>query len=112
AVLQTLGYDIDRRRLFGRSIYGSGQTIDNQNGYYARLPDASAYSIGSYSEAKLGMGLHVYGGNNHITQRADLLTHGSGAVGIRVDGQANDLIVPAGVQIHGLGANGAGVQFS
>lgn len=112
AVMQLLGYDIDRRRLFGRSVYGNGLSIINQDGYYERGADARAYLPGTYSTATLGMGLHVYGSHNRVTQAADLLTRGPGAVGIRVDGQGNDLIVPAGIKVHGLGENGAGALFS
>lgn len=112
AVLQDLGYDIDRRRLYGRSIYGSGLTLDNHGGFHDRNAAGTAYLPGSYSTATLGMGLHVYGSHNRIIQHADLLTRGAGAVGIRVDGEGNRLTLPAGVRVHGQGANGAGVLFA
>jgi outer membrane autotransporter protein len=112
AALQDLGYSIDRRNFFGSSVYGDGQTIYNQNGYYKRDPSGTHYLVGAYSETLLGLGLHVYGNNNLIYQQADLLTRGAGAAGVRIDGEGNTLVVDAGTQIHADGLNGRGVLFA
>ncbi|WP_397474886.1 autotransporter domain-containing protein [Pusillimonas sp.] len=112
ALMQDLGYDLDRRRLYGRSVYGSGLALDNSHGFHARNPEGTAYLPGTYSTATLGMGLHVYGSRNRITQSADLLTQGGGAVGIRIDGRENHITIPAGVKVHGDGRHGSGVQFA
>lgn len=68
AALQDLGYDFDRKAYFGRSIYGNGGTFDNKQGYSARNAEGTAYLENTYSQIPLGIGLHVYGANNHITQ--------------------------------------------
>src|SRR5690606_20747490 len=60
----------------------------------------------------LGLGLHIYGSNNRIRQAVDLLSVGSGAAGIRVDGENNTIIVDPGVKIHANGLNGQGIQFA
>ena len=78
AVMQDLGYKIDRRAYFGRSVYGNGWTINNTNGYFARNSDGTAYLNNTYSTVPLGVGLHIYGSNNTVTQSANILTRGTG----------------------------------
>ena len=110
--MQDLGYTIDRKNFYGRSIYANNQTIVNTQGFYARTADGSAYINGQPNTATLGTGLHVYGKNNKITQAADLLAGGSGGVGIRVDGSENKITIADGVQVRADGLNGTGVLFA
>ncbi|MBE3467162.1 autotransporter outer membrane beta-barrel domain-containing protein [Enterobacter cloacae complex sp. P15RS] len=112
ALLQDMGYQIDRRNFFGFSLYGNGQTLINRNGYFLRNQQADGYLAGQYNTANLGVGLHVYGSNNHIFQQADLLTSGSGGAGIRIDGQNNTLSIEPGVRVYADGENGRGVMFA
>lgn len=112
AAFQDLGYTIDRKNFYGRSIYANNQTIVNTQGFYARTADGSAYINGQPNTATLGTGLHVYGKNNKITQAADLLAGGSGGVGIRVDGSENKITIADGVQVRADGLNGTGVLFA
>ena len=109
ALFQDLGYTIDRRDYFGRSVYGDGLTIVNDAPYYARNADGSAYVTGSYNENPYGMGLHIYGSENTVLQSAPLMTKGMGAVGIRVDGYGNNVTVNSGVNVQADGVNGNGI---
>ena len=109
AVLQDLGYSIDRRDFFGRSVYGDGRTIVNDAPYYARNADGTAYIAGAYNENPYGMGLHIYGSGNTVIQNAPLLTKGMAAVGIRIDGCGNNVTVSKGVNVQADGLNGNGI---
>lgn len=112
AALQDIGLSIDRRNFFGYSVYGDGVTLNNTNGYFARNETGTAYLPGQYNVATQGLGLHIYGERNLITQAADLLTAGPGGVGVRVDGSENTLIIPEATRIHAQGWYGRGLQFS
>ena len=108
ALMQDIGYKIDRKNFYGRSIYNNGQTLTNTQGYSARNSDGTAY-VDGYNTATYGVGLHVYGSNNNITQAGNIYTKGNAAVGVRVDGVNNTVTVAKGTEVHSDGKYGTGV---
>ena len=112
AVMQDLGYKIDRKAYFGKSVYGNNLTITNTNGYFARNSEGTAYLTDTYSAVPLGIGLHIYGSGNTVTQAGNILTRGTGATGVRVDGMENKLVIPEGTEIHADGYRGNGILIA
>ena len=109
AVMQDIGYEIDRKQYFGYSVYNDGVTLENTFGYSARNETGTGYVEGEYNPTPLGIGLHIYGSDNNITQAADILTIGTGAAGVRIDGVKNEFSVKKGVSVRSDGNNGIGV---
>ncbi|WP_202108894.1 autotransporter outer membrane beta-barrel domain-containing protein [Succinivibrio dextrinosolvens] len=112
AVFQDIGYKIDRRNFYGSSEYRNGQNYTNTNPFYARNAEGTAYIIGKPNTATLGVGFHLYGSNNTITQGADLLADGRGGTGIRADGSCNTIKIPSSTRITANGDHGTGILMS
>ena len=109
ALLQDIGYNIDRRNFYGRSIYNDGLTLTNYQGFSKR---ENGEYVDGYNNSTFGIGLHVYGSNNNITQAGDIFTNGAGAVGVRVDGVNNTITVAKDTEIHADGSYNDGVLIA
>lgn len=99
AVLQDLGYAIDRRRFFGQSYYTDGGGLVT-NG------------VDWESDAMYAVGLHVHADLRNIRQSGDITTSGAGATGIRIDGDDNVVTLAPGTTIHVMGPRSAGILVS
>jgi hypothetical protein len=118
AVLQDLGYKIDRRNFYGFSIYGDRgrYSLYREHSFYGRVssnqPVPYRYEVGTPNNTPLTVGLHVYGSGNRIQMCSEfeILQSGRGSVGARIDGLQNYLIIGPGARILCLGENGTGLM--
>lgn len=109
AMLQDIGYNIDRRNFYGKSIYNDNLNFVNWQNYTAC--ENGTYLDG-YNYTNLGVGLHVYGSNNSVIQRGHILTKGYAGVGIRVDGLNDKITVNKNTEIHADGEYGMGILIA
>ncbi|MBR1601597.1 MAG: hypothetical protein IJ677_08495 [Alphaproteobacteria bacterium] len=109
AVMQDIGYNIDLRKYFGKSYYLDDITDTYTSGY-------SEYSGGVYtgnlSQVTQGVGIHIYGNDNKITQASDILSSGEGSIGVRVDGVDNTYILKNGYKISTNGDGSLGLAVT
>lgn len=117
AMMQDIGFDIDRKFFFGHSLYTSGSPEEpayytNNNPFFDRNESGTAYRENTYNIAPYGVGFHVYGSNNVITQSADLLTKGLYGIGIRMDGVSNGITIADGIKVHANGYGGTALAVS
>lgn len=107
ALLQDLGYTIDRSKYFGKSIYNSGvKNEDNSIDYFTYVNNNDFNSTQMH-----GIGLHVYGSYVDVTQKADLNAAGNYGIGIRVDGVGNKVNIDSNISANGEGGNGLLVAY-
>ncbi|MDO5532836.1 autotransporter outer membrane beta-barrel domain-containing protein [Sutterella sp.] len=111
ALLQDLGYEFDRKRFFGTSVYETGNdSITITQAFGAR--ENGEWLGGTASTQSWAVGVHVYGSLNTIAVAADQLADGAESFGIRVDGLGNSITVRDGVTISANGENGTGIGFT
>lgn len=109
AAMQDFGMDLDRREYFGKSYYGSGITDINIGGFSERNKEGTAYLVDVPNKAKWGIGLHVLGKNNTITQQGDILSEGQASVGVLLSGlTTNTVRIPKDTTIRMTGEKSDG----
>ena len=113
AILQDLGFNVDRGAYYGKSIYNSGITFVNEQGFYNRIQDEDGnwYYGNEHNTTMHGTGLHIYGSNNIVTQKGTILADGYAANGIRVDGVGNKLTIDSNITANGDYGNGLLVAY-
>ncbi len=109
AVLQDIGYDIDLRKFFGKSYYLNDITDNFSTGYSEW--NGSSYT-GNPSIVTQGVGLHIYGNNNNITQTSNISTVGEGSFGVRIDGVDNKYTLQSGSNITANGKENMGIAVT
>ncbi|MDO5532239.1 MAG: hypothetical protein Q4F91_09540, partial [Sutterella sp.] len=114
ALMEDLGFSIDRKKYFGTSVYSSGNTGSNAititQPFWAR--ENGEWVEGTASTQSLAVGVHVYGSVNDVTVAADQLANGAESIGVRVDGIANSVTVASGTTVSADGTNGLGIAFA
>lgn len=98
AILQDLGYQIDRSQFFGKSYYQHGTAEINNDGFD--------------SDKTYGVGLHMKANNLTIVQAANLNANGVAGAGIRIDGYANALGIAPATTVNANNDYGVGLLVS
>lgn len=109
ALLKDVGYDVDLRRNFGKSYY-LNNVVDTFSTGYSEW-DGTAYT-GNPSKVVQGVGLHIYGDNNDITQASDISTVGEGSIGVRIDGVEDTYTLKSGSSIATNGKENLGIAVT
>lgn len=109
AILQDIGYKIDRKNFYGKSIYRDNLNFVNDQTFSAR---ENGNYVDGYNTSTLGIGLHVYGSNDNIIQRGNIFTKGYAGVGIRVDGLNDKITLARNAEIHSDGEYGIGILIA
>lgn len=117
AVLSDLGYRIEPREFFGRSIYSFGsperrivRTVQNDFALYDHATEL--YEKRKPSQTPLAVGLHLYGSYNDVVHSGNVLTAGSGSIGVRVDGSENFYYQTNKSSIIASGDSNVGLGFT
>ena len=117
AVLSDLGYRIEPREFFGRSIYSFGsperrivRTVQNDFALYDHATEL--YEKRKPSQTPLAVGLHLYGSYNDVVHSGSVLTAGSGSIGVRVDGSENFYYQTNNSSIIASGDSNVGLGFT
>ncbi len=114
--LRDLGYDIRPREFFGYTVFGGGsagspRVVRNPGGFFA-YSERTGYDTKKASEVPLGVGAHIMGDYNVLEQVPTIASVGTAAIGIRVDGTGNSVILPAGSAIIENGEDAAGIAVA
>lgn len=107
AILQDLGYNVDRGAYYGKSIYNSGTVDDEGDITYFSYNNEQTFN----STQMHGIGLHVYGSYVDVEQSATLNADGAYGTGIRVDGVGNKVTIASNISANNIGGNGLLVAY-
>ena len=117
ALLKDLGYDINDKEFFGKSIYKSGtkdqyNVVHVKDGFYAWSDELHGYKNDQPSRLPVSIGTHVYGSYNDVTQDATIASIGYASVGVRVDGSYNNVTIAKNAAVIENGVNSSGIAVT
>jgi hypothetical protein len=111
AVMQDIGYSVERSDFFGKSFYVNGDGTPFYNsatfGYWdsaSQSYDMSRPNISSYA-----LGAHLFAKDLNVIQTGSIWANGPGSAGIRIDGSNNKLTLARGTSVYADGTNGVGI---
>jgi hypothetical protein len=99
AILEELGYSVNRRKAFGHSYY---KRSDNKY-------DGQVIGVGYDSDYIFGVGAHVFMDQLNLLQSADISSRGEEGAGIRIDGSNNTINIAQDTNIEATGKSGVGL---
>ncbi|MGM9529391.1 MAG: hypothetical protein ACI3XH_05265, partial [Phascolarctobacterium sp.] len=114
ALLQDIGLDIDCNRFFGQSIYNSGASSTNPFRFTINYQNNAYYdgTTNTYNSSQnRAIGTHLYGSYIDANQQGNINVSGEYGVGIRVDGEGNNLTINSNINANGKDANALMVTY-
>lgn len=116
-MLRDLGYNINSREFYGKSVYTNGTknhyiNHDLKDGFYAWSHTKGFYDTNHVSRVPLGIGTHIYGNYNNVVQNSTIASIGYGSVGVRIDGSNNIYTLSVDEAIFENGYNATGIAVS
>lgn len=113
ALLQDLGYLIDTKKFFGKSIYSFGaiskKIIHNLD--FDFIAEKSESNSSGFLKIPYATGLHIYGSNNRVTYKGKIRSKGKYVTGIRSDGSNNNIYIDKNASIKIDGERGVGLAL-
>lgn len=112
AVMQDIGYTVERRNFFGKSYYvdGDGETPTyNSTNFTFWDYEKGAYDLSKANTATYAIGTHLFANNLNVFQTGDIWTAGAGSAGVRIDGQHNQFTLTTNTSIYNENSNGIGL---
>ncbi len=115
SLLCDLGYKLDMREFYGNALTRSGSRQErlsyvNSQGY--GLYEDGRINLKRPSQVPLGTGFLAMTSHADLRQDADILSEGSGSVGIRMDGSFNTLTIPEQTVVRMTGPGSSGIAFT
>ncbi|MDR1964846.1 MAG: hypothetical protein LBQ50_13825, partial [Planctomycetaceae bacterium] len=111
AMMQDIGYTVERRDFFGKSFYVNGDGTPFYNSATFGYWDAAkqGYDMSRPNTSAYAMGAHLFAKDLNVIQTGSIWANGPGSAGIRIDGSNNKLTVASGTNIFADGLNGIGL---
>lgn len=111
AVMQDIGYTVERRNFFGKSFYVNGDGTPFYNsamfGYWNAA--LQSYDMSRPNTASYAIGAHLFAKDLNVIQTGSIWANGPGSAGIRIDGSNNKLTLAGGTSVYTDGLNGIGI---
>jgi hypothetical protein len=111
AVMQDIGYTVDRHDFFGKSFYANGDGTPFYNSAIFGYWDSAlqSYDMSRPNLSSYALGAHLFAKDLNVIQTGSIWANGPGSAGIRIDGSNNKLTVARGTSIYADGLNGIGI---
>ncbi|MDR0608800.1 MAG: autotransporter domain-containing protein [Planctomycetaceae bacterium] len=111
AVMQDIGYTVERRDFFGKSFYVNGDGTPFYNSATFGYWDASlqSYDMSRPNLSSYAMGTHLFAKDLNVIQTGSIWANGPGSAGIRIDGSNNKFTLARGTSVYTDGLNGIGI---
>ncbi|MDR0485394.1 MAG: autotransporter outer membrane beta-barrel domain-containing protein [Elusimicrobiota bacterium] len=112
ALLEDVGFSIDRKNFYGFSLYSDENDIQISSNFYARNSQGNQYLNGVFNETPWTIGLHIYGSSNTVEIKSEVLSKGFNSMGIRIDGWNNKISISSESRISADGEMGNALLVS